>query len=379
MKSKFKVGLLTMHRVVNYGSFLQAYATQTIIENLGYDCEIIDYKYPNEWQFERGAIRRSGLKRAIHTCLKPFGLLAEHRKETKLLKTMKKYYNLSEKSYESPQEIMDNPPQYDIYLTGSDQTWNPRFTKGDPTFLLGFVNNHARKISFSSSLAANKIDDKYFTEFSELLSKYSKISVRETNGIGLIENIVKRTPPVTLDPTLVLTKNDWKNLSGSIKKRLVSNDYILFYMLSYAFEPRPYIYQLLKYWQDKMGLKVMSFTVIPKEFNIDYDLCSDVGVEEYLHLFEFSSLVITSSFHGTAFAVNFGIPLLSVVSNENSGDDRQISFLNKVDLKNCIIPVGKDFLSIEPNYNNTKAWRSLDILREDSLNYLSKSLSSSHV
>lgn len=65
MKNKAlkKVGVVTMHKVINYGSFLQAYATQFIIEKLGYECEIIDYEFPNKWHFEKGVIGTSGVKK----------------------------------------------------------------------------------------------------------------------------------------------------------------------------------------------------------------------------------------------------------------------------------------------------------------------------
>ncbi|MFD2742979.1 MULTISPECIES: polysaccharide pyruvyl transferase family protein [Sphingobacterium] len=374
MKKTTKVGLLTMHKVINYGSFLQAYATQTIIGSLGYVCEIIDYKYPNQWQHDRGSIRRGKLKRLIHQLVKPFGLISEHRKEKKIIDAMNRYYNLSVVAYNSPEEIKSAPPEYDIYLTGSDQTWNARFTKGDPTFLLGFVSNGGRKVSFSSSLASNKIEEQYINLFKELLSEYDAISVRENNGVRLVESLASRTPPVTLDPTLVLTKEDWKVLSKSISTRLHRENYILFYMLSYAFEPRPYIYQLLKYWQEQTGLIVLSFTKIPAEYEIRYIYCGDSGIPEYLHYFEHANYVVTSSFHGTAFAVNFGIPLLSVVSSANSGDDRQSSFLTKVKLTNCIVPIGSEFDRLNPVYDEIVAWDQLNFLRKESLNYLKYSL-----
>lgn len=83
MKNKAlkKVGVVTMHKVINYGSFLQAYATQFIIEKLGYECEIIDYEFPNKWHFEKGVIGTSGVKKNISDIVHKLGIKPGHRKK----------------------------------------------------------------------------------------------------------------------------------------------------------------------------------------------------------------------------------------------------------------------------------------------------------
>lgn len=139
MESKIKdLGILTMHRVVNYGSALQAYATQRVIENMGYTCEIIDYMYPNAFQYQRGtSYTPITFKSKVS---KFFGLNPYWRKVNKFEKFYRDYFHLSPK-YNCPEEINTNPPIYRAYITGSDQVWNPVHTKGDLTFLLDFVTN----------------------------------------------------------------------------------------------------------------------------------------------------------------------------------------------------------------------------------------------
>lgn len=155
-----KVGVITMHSVINYGSFLQAYATQTIIEKLGYECEIIDYQFPNDWHFKRGVFGVSGIKSQLLNIIHKVGIKPGHRKKTKLKKATKKYLHLS-KMYRNPCEIKRTPPIYDIYVTGSDQTWNPKHTKGDDVFLLSFAPENAKKISFSASIAGRYLSEDY--------------------------------------------------------------------------------------------------------------------------------------------------------------------------------------------------------------------------
>lgn len=136
----------------------------------------------------------------------------------------------------------------------------------------------------------------------------------------------------------------------------------------------PYIYNILKSLQNKTGLKVFSFCPIPEDFNISYELCSDIGAENFIELFEKSSYVVTSSFHGTAFAVNFGIPLYSVVNNINNSDDRQASLLTKLGIENCLVPINTPFDAISPTYNVELEQKKLDELRAESMHFIREAL-----
>ncbi len=202
-----KVGIITMHKVINYGSFLQAYATQYIVEKLGYECEIIDYRFPNEWHFKRGITGTRGVKKYISNIVHKFGIKSGHRKKIKLNKAIDKYLNLS-KPYNNPSEIKKKPPIYDIYITGSDQTWNPKHTKGDDTFLLAFAPDKAKKISFSASIAGNNLKDEYKSSFKKLLIRYNNISIRDSGGNNIMKDLIGREIDVTLDPTLMINKNE---------------------------------------------------------------------------------------------------------------------------------------------------------------------------
>lgn len=369
-----KVGIITMHKVINYGSFLQAYATQYIVEKLGYECEIIDYRFPNEWHFERGVTGTSGVKKYISNIIHKLGIKSGHRKKIKLNKAINKYLNLSI-PYNSPSEIKKKPPIYDIYITGSDQTWNPKHTKGDDTFLLAFAPDKAKKISFSASIAGNNLKDEYKSSFKKFLIRYNNISIRDSGGNNIMKDLIGREVDVTLDPTLMINKDEWSLFAKNRESIYSNNSYIIFYLITHSFDVTPYIYELLKKLQEKTGLKVYSFSDIPSSFGINYENCADIGAEDFIELFEKSSYVVTSSFHGTAFAVNFGIPLYSVIDSLDIADDRQISLLHKLEIEQCLVPVNKPFDEIQPIYNIEKEQLNLDKLRADSLKYLRNALS----
>ena len=120
---------------------------------------------------------------------------------------------------------------------------------------------------------------------------------------------------------------------------------------------------------------VYSFSKIPEKYEIEYSFCGDTTVEGFIQLFEYASYVVTSSFHGTAFAINFGVPLYSVVNELNGNDDRQASLLFGLGIENCLVPVGKSFEDISPIYDIDKEQNKLNTLREESLNYLKDSIS----
>lgn len=374
MMKKKKVGVITMHRVLNYGSFLQSYATQQVINKLGYDCELIDYVFPNKWHFQNGLPKNKTLKSFIHDIIPNIGITNIQKKKKDFNRAINKYYKLSNNKYKHPQELIDNPPIYDVYVTGSDQTWNVKHTQGDNAFLLAFAPKNANKISFSASFARSNMDDNYKKVFKYYLDRYNAISIRDKKGNLIINELLGKEAEITLDPTLLLNKNEWSKFGSNQENLYKGDNYILFYLITHSFESRPYIYNLLKKIQFKTGLKVISFTHIPQEFGVKYSFCGNVSVEKFIQLFESASHVVTSSFHGTAFAINFGIPLYSVIKDLNSDDDRQSSLLNCLGIDNCIVPCGKVFEEINPFYDKEKICNNLEQLRNKSIEYLKRSI-----
>lgn len=359
-----------MHCVVHHGSVLQAYATQELIRQLDFDAELIDYRYPNDWHYANGYPHPKGKTTWKTRIASTFGLRPRYRKAHKIKKFMHKYYNLS-KPYLSPESLIDNPPLYDIYMVGSDQVWNPRFMQGDTMYLLAFAPENCKRITLSSSFACKVLPDKKIDSYRKELSKFYSISVREKQGTEIIRNLLGKDVKVTLDPTLLLDSTFWNLHAKNPKER---DKFLFLYMLDYAYNPTPYIYDVVKYMQSKFGYKVYSYTNIPQEFNIQYIDVSDAGIEEFLGYIKYSSLVITSSFHGTAFSVNFGVPLLAIVPQVRE-DDRLASLLEMLELSHCIVPYGTSAISLNPTYDVEKEQRLLEYYRSDSVEYLRNALS----
>lgn len=143
-------------------------------------------------------------------------------------------------------------------------------------------------------------------------------------------------------------------------------------MWTYAFEPRPYIYEVTKHFQKKLGCKVIAlegcYSTCPTDLKMENRV--DSAIPEFLSLFANAELVITSSFHGTAFSLNYGRPLISIVPE--NGDDRQSSLTNNLDVSQCAVKVGAPINLINPYYDNKEEQRKLELIREDSLLWISK-------
>lgn len=367
-----KIGLVTIYSVPNFGSVLQAFATQTLLENMGFECKIIDYDRNNPWYFSHGDNNPS-LKSIIAQAL---GIKAKHRKSKKLERFRRSFLHLT-KRYKSLDElraeIWDN---YDAFIVGSDQVWNTRFSYGDSVYLLSFVPSEKIKISVSSSFALKRLPDEYIEKFKHYLSTFKAISVRESYGKEIIEHQldIPLDVQVLLDPTLMLSKSEWLAAIPRSKFKKKEN-YILLYMLDYAFKPQPYIFEVAEYFQKQLGYKIY---VLEGEVShnyksvLKYKNIINSSISDFIDYFSNADIVLTSSFHGTAFALNFGRPLISIVPN--GGDDRQTSLLEELKLSKLAIKRGTNISDISYKYDIVDEQLELDKLREKSITWIKKHL-----
>lgn len=173
-----KIGILTMHKVVNYGSQLQAYALQTFLKNIGFDSEIVDYDYPNEYHFSEGTNHRPPQLGFIQQIAKLFWLRPFWVKQNRFERFPARYMKLTRR-YSTRAELEASIPHYDVLITGSDQVWNYKYLHEDYSFLLPFADSKTKKISYASSFASSDIPLVAKSKYSELLNQYRAISVRK--------------------------------------------------------------------------------------------------------------------------------------------------------------------------------------------------------
>ena len=372
-----KVGIITVHRLPNWGSVMQGYALQKIIDKMGYDSECIDYIYPNGWHISRGcwSPQHISLKNKLLCFLGLRPPMLSSLVDKFILNEMK-----TSQCYKSYEAIHDNPPCYDIYMSGSDQIWNWKTMYADTTYMLDFVPENYRKISYSSSFSVDFIPKEYQDIYIKYLSRYHAISVREEGGRKIINDLLGKPASVVLDPTLLLTKRDWTNLALKAEwKKDVPSKYILCYTLGYTYNPNEAMASLLTSLQRMYNCPVIFLGRVLPEFKGDvFHFCKNqgIGVSEFIWLVNNASVFATSSFHGTAFSVNLGTPFLSLVEKVHQADDRIPSFLEKVGLADHLVTLSTEFerLKSDGTYDVADVQRKLQAMRIKSLEWLKNAI-----
>ena len=370
MEKKKSVGIITMHRVLNCGSAIQAYALQRVIQNYGFYAEIIDYMFPNKYH------KRLHKVVTLHGFFKEiYGFVLSIKAKINFRRFYKKFYNLSKHQYNSKEDLLSYSPNYDFYLSGSDQVWNPKSIAYDTSFMLTWSQG-GKKFAYSGSFATTHIPDEYKETYSKALSQYNNLSVREESSLSLIEELSGKTAEFVLDPALLLDLKDWHDVIQDADVH-IEGEYILIYLLGYSFNIYPYAYNLINYIEEKYHKQIvvlaMSHAYCSRLHN--KRIINKVNPQNFLSLIANASLVITDSFHATAMSINFNIPFYSLIKDKTSIDNRVYSLLLSMSAEERAITNNSSFEELPPitmNYNPVHA--KLVTLRKSSISYLLKSL-----
>lgn len=383
--NKPTVGIITMHKVLNFGSALQTYALQEAVEQLGFRVEIIDYLYPNAehhlyWELPSFQNQPVPLNVRIKNKLFHFLKLVRNKKKVSVEDSFQSFYqNFLHLTHKYPTRywLGKQAPTFDIYMTGSDQVWNPKFIGYDTSFMLSFVQDSRPKVSYASSFAVDALPSQYEDSYRHELGKYSHISVREQSGVNIIRKLLNREAKVTCDPTMLLDKKSWMKVISTSNFE-IGEPYMLIYVLDYAYDPYPYVFDVIRKIHKEMGLKmvILHGRIDSYMKNNQAIYMDSAGPVDFLRLFVSASFVITTSFHGTAFALNFEIPFVALVKDKDNSDSRIYNLLKKVQaedhalvcnfpLDNQVIPYG----NLDDNINC-----NLAKFREQSFEYLKDAL-----
>lgn len=326
-----KVEIITRHAITNYGSLLQAYATQSVVEELGYECEIIDYVRDDESyrNHEKTLLKRKPswnnnvFKRFLYLALRqPESIISGRMFE----KERAKYLNLSKK-YHSEDELKKDVPRADVYMTGSDQVWGPTEDGSyDASYCLSFAND-SKKIAYAASFGHTDMTDELKSYFIKHLASYSHIAVREDSAANIIQNFGFDVKQV-LDPTLLYGSDFW----GSKAEAPRNINYILIYQL----HNNPKLNQYAERVAKKKGLPLIRISASLHQITRAGKMIWNPNIAQFLGYIQNANLLITDSFHGTAFAINFNTPFIEVLPNNNTGT-RNVSILTLTGLSDRIL------------------------------------------
>lgn len=366
-----KVGIITLHRIVNYGSVLQAYATQKVLQKLGYEAEFIDY-YPERMHM-LGMLKRIKNKKEKfkkNVFLRNMArliILPSYFKRFYTFHTfIKKHLRLTEKVYHTEEKIEANLPKADIYCTGSDQVWNTGWNeKIDSPFFLKFVPKEKKCIAYAASFGKAKLEEWEKEETKELLQKYSYIAMREKSGVKILENLGIKNATHVLDPTLLLNKKEWEEL---ISKKYENKKYIFMYNINHNKKLDEYARKLSKI--KKMPIIIVSYNY--HDVLKTGHLKCNPRVEDFLSLIANAEYVLTDSFHCTAYSINFNKNLL--VAYPEKFSTRLASIVELTGITNRVIDNYEDLSICDRKIDFKYANNILEEERKKSITYLKQAL-----
>lgn len=352
-----KIGIITILKVNNYGAELQAYALQRVLNLLGYDTEIIDYLFYKNPQHKKTVRSRPnfhfGIKKIlverlypIYTKIRMFlNSKNENVREQRFALFHKKNTRLS-KTYKTIDELFEAKMDYDIYMVGSDQVWNPGIYSSLDPYFLKFAPKDRKKIAYASSFGVSEIPSYAFSYYQKALREFDAIGVRESNAVDLVYSLSGKSAQWVLDPTLLLTKDDWNEIAVLPEEvKGVCDGYILLYELT----PCPYILQLAHYFSKSLNLPIVRICKNASVEDRDRSIINitDAGPNEFIGLFAHAKLVITNSFHGTAFSINLERDFYTVTPLRKQNNSRQQSLLKLFQLESRLLVEGVKFPSVE--------------------------------
>ena len=335
-----KIGIITMHKVRNFGSALQAYALQQKVKQLGYENELIDYVYP---KVIKTTISLKSVFRCIDAFLRNMVMgFPQYRQSKKFDEFYSKNFQLS--SVLVDESSIGQLPVYEGYITGSDQVWNPRFAGKDTNFMLAFAPDDKPKISYASSIATTNVDQELQELYAKYLNRYDALSVRETSGVKIIRELIGKDANVCCDPTLLLDSKDWDRLAQQSKLN-IKYKYVLVYPLTYMHNPYPKLYDIVSMVQKALGCKAI-FLEGRKEdiLHPNSKLIKSAGPADFVYLIKNAEFVITTSFHGTAFSMIYNKPMFGIVDKSNTKDSRLQSLLEEYHAEDCILDLNEGII-----------------------------------
>lgn len=318
-----RVALATCHDKRNFGSILQAYATQAYLERAGYDVRTIDKRGLGK-AIEPGRMdyyRRHVLDLQMYREKAPF---VGHRVRQKVDREFGSEmgqrrrafdafaadaFRLTRKCY-TFDELRDMSREYDAVVVGSDQLWLP-VNIGGGYFTLEWTDPTVRRVSYATSVGLSHLDDFYVGRMRDFLAGYHAVSVREESAADLVEEATGARPAVTCDPTMLLTADEWRAVSDDGYAGVPDEPYLLCYFMG----DNPWQRACAVRYARAHGLKVVAVAHNDAYISSDDGYADaypwDAGPGQWLALFEHAGFVCTDSFHGSVFSNLFQAPFVS--------------------------------------------------------------------
>lgn len=393
-----KVGIASCYYNHNYGSMLQAYATQKAVEKLGHEAITIQCNAPITYMTQSKVkyyYRKLTNLDIVKTKIRQYESKSKMKKHPEIQGNIvkrdqcfenfyRKYIRLSEKN-DDRTALTNFAKTCAAVVVGSDMLWHPVNVEHD-YYTLTFVPDPVLRVAYSTSFGTTKIPAYQKSEYQTFLKRFSAISVREKSGIDVINNLgIGKEATVVLDPTLLFSGIEWMEIQQ--KKPIIENQYILCYFLGVNQEHRKFAQKMKKL----TGYQIVALQHLDEyvEEDVGYaDISAyDIGPAEFINLIRNAEYVCTDSFHGSCFAIlnhkKFFTFNRFQTKNSQSTNTRIDSLLQLVGLEdrrvNHNIHEKQLRGELEQEIDYAVVDKKLDIERERSLCFLEKALKADQV
>lgn len=356
-----KVGIITFHNAINYGAVLQTYATQTIVQEYGHDVEVIDYHNKKIDRLYSLGIRNFIKKRCY---LMPISWLRNYffYKRKKSFKVfLREQLNISsERYYQGKKNYIG---KYDIILIGSDQLWNKKITGGLDNVYWGEFETSPKmkKIAWSICMNNDNLTQEDIKYIIEHLNLFTAISVREKSLQKFLYSITCNKYIQTLDPTLMLQREQWENLCQPVSE----HNYIAVYAVQDEEATISFAREVAKQLNKKILIIRSKANYYWTKENKEY-----CGPREFLSYIRYADFVVTTSFHGTVFSLVFQKQFVCPKFRSNT---RIESLLNTLDVKHRVIEAGIEVRTL-PAIDYSEVSNRLLIARQNTKQFIKQFL-----
>lgn len=305
-----KIGILTLlYNNYNYGGVLQAYALARFICGLGYEAKVVLYSGENNvvYQSRKDKLSQYSVGEIAKRLLLKVESKLAGRKIQDIINKRKELILRFEKenipctSVFSDEDLGLLDEQFDYFVSGSDQVWNPNCAF--LLFLQGFTENDGKKISYAASISRSVLSEHERNVLIPYISRFKAVSVREKTAKKLLTDCGIKSVEVVVDPTFLITKQEWESLLGTSKAR---RKYVFCYFFSDSIKYREKIYNFCK--DKNLDLLYLPYA---KQVYVSTDNAgrgeriNEAGPIEFLKLIHDAEYVFTDSFHGVALSINF--------------------------------------------------------------------------
>lgn len=382
-----KVGIVSCYFQHNYGSMLQALATQMALDKLGYENETIDISGFN------GEIKKAKMLYFAKASLTSDILLSKLGMATNVLRRKlskgaygentiirnkkfddfyKDHFRLSEK-YTSKADLSNKcKDKYGAVLVGSDQLWLPGNIAAD-YYTLNFVPKEVNTIAYSTSFGQSTLPNDSAKKATVFLKKIKHIGVREESGQKLVKELADRSVPVVCDPTLLFTGDEWMRIQKEEAK--INEPYILCYFLG----NNPPHREFAKRLKEKTGCKIVALTHLDEFVKNDEDYADytpyDIDPADFLNLIRNAQYVCTDSFHCSLFSMLYKKEFFTFKrytrKTKSSTNSRLDTLFNLAGVKGRVLNGDEDIQKcLDMNIDYENVHNNLQKIREESYQYL---------